>query len=72
MFPLGPVFDGVGLNVTAVSSATTLDVGLVACPDQLPDLWSLAAGLQPALEELDGVRPPGRRAKTASSRTRHR
>jgi WS/DGAT/MGAT family acyltransferase len=69
IFPLGPIFDGVGLNITAVSSAHTLDIGLVACPDQLPDLWDLASGLRPALEELDGARrPPGGRARTSRAK----
>jgi len=57
IFPLGPIFDGVGLNITAVSCIETLDVGLVACPDRLPDLWNLACALGPALEELDVKRP---------------
>ena len=56
IFPLGPIFDGVGLNITAISCTNTLDVGLVACPDQLPDLWNLASGLAPALEELEAAR----------------
>ena len=72
IFPLGPIFDGVGLNITAVSSATMLDVGLVACPDQLPDLWDLASRLRPALEELDAARSGGRRARGPQTRTRHR
>ena len=72
IFPLGPVFDGVGLNITAVSSATTLDVGLVACPDQLPDLWNLASRLRPALEELDTAQSAGRRAKGPQTATRLR
>ena len=66
IFPLGPIFDGVGLNITAVSSADTLDIGLVACPDQLPDLWNLASGLRPALEELDAARRSRGGAKTSS------
>jgi len=56
IFPLGPIFDGVGLNITAISCIDRLDVGLVACPDQLPDLWNLASALEPALEELDAAR----------------
>jgi diacylglycerol O-acyltransferase len=63
IFPLGPIFDGVGLNITAVSSAARLDVGLVACPDQLPDLWNLASGLEPALEELEARRASRGRAR---------
>ena len=69
IFPLGPIFDGVGLNITAVSCIDTLDVGLVACPDQLPDLWNLASALGPALEELDAARSSRGDAKP-SSRTR--
>jgi len=53
IFPLGPIFDGVGLNITAVSCIDTLNIGLVSCPDQLPDLRSLASALGPALDELD-------------------
>jgi len=66
IFPLGPIFDGMGLNITAVSSADTLDVGLVACPDQLPDLWALAGELEPALTELDAVRSGRDRGKDPS------
>jgi len=66
IFPLGPIFDGVGLNITAVSSPDTLDIGLVACPDQLPDLWNLASGLRPALEELDAARRFRGGAKSSS------
>jgi len=66
IFPLGPIFDGVGLNITAISSTHTLDVGLVACPDQLPDLWDLASALRPALEELD-AKPPSHGAKRRST-----
>jgi len=57
IFPLGPIFDGVGLNVTAISCIDAVNVGLVACPDRLPDLWNLARALGPALEELDAKRP---------------
>ena len=72
IFPLGPIFDGVGLNITAVSSEDTLDIGLVACPDQLPDLWNLASGLRPALEELDAARPSRGGAKISSKAKRAR
>src|SRR4029079_13877045 len=59
-FPVGPIMDGAGLNMTVMSSLDQLDFGLQACPDVLPDVWSLAAGLQHALEELveaTGVQP---------------
>jgi diacylglycerol O-acyltransferase / wax synthase len=51
-FPVGPIMDGSGLNMTVMSYLDQLDFGLQACPDVLPDIWSLAEGLQFALDEL--------------------
>ena len=51
-FPVGPIMDGGGLNMTVMSYLDQLDFGLQACPDVLPDVWSLAEGLQHALDEL--------------------
>ncbi len=45
LHPLGPVYDGVGLNITVVSSAHTIDFGFVTCPDVISDIESLAAGV---------------------------
>ena len=59
-FPVGPIMDGGGLNMTVMSYLDQLDFGLQACPDVLPDIWSLAEGLQLALDELvaaTGVKP---------------
>jgi diacylglycerol O-acyltransferase / wax synthase len=52
MYPLGPIFHGAGLNVTVMSLNGTLDVGLISCPDLLPDLWELADEFAVAMEEL--------------------
>jgi WS/DGAT/MGAT family acyltransferase len=51
-YPLGPIFDGGGLNITVMSYLDQLDFGLVACSDLIPDVWSLADGLGAALDEL--------------------
>lgn len=51
-YPVGPIFDGAGLNMTVMSYQENLDFGLLACPDVLPDVWSLADGLTDALAEL--------------------
>ena len=48
----GPVFDGAGLNITVMSLNGNLDVGLVSCPQMLPELWEIADGLPAALTEL--------------------
>ncbi|OSC41838.1 wax ester/triacylglycerol synthase family O-acyltransferase [Mycobacterium decipiens] len=52
MYPLGPIFHGSGLNITVMSLHGTLDVGLVSCPDLLPDLWEMADEFAIGMEEL--------------------
>ena len=52
MYPLGPIFHGSGLNITVMSLTGTLDVGLISCPDLLPDLWDMADDFRVALDEL--------------------
>ncbi|OBI00705.1 WS/DGAT/MGAT family O-acyltransferase [Mycobacterium scrofulaceum] len=55
MYPLGPIFHGSGLNITAMSLQGKLDVGLLSCPDLLPDLWEMADEFAVAMEELLAV-----------------
>jgi len=52
MYPLGPIFHGSGLNITVMSLSGMLDVGLISCPDLLPDLWDMADDFLVALDEL--------------------
>lgn len=52
MYPLGPIFHGSGLNITVMSLNGTLDVGLISCPELLPDLWEMADDFAVAMEEL--------------------
>lgn len=56
MYPLGPIFHGSGLNITVMSLTGKLDVGLISCPELLPDLWSMADDFTVALEELLAAR----------------
>ena len=51
-YALGPIFDGVALNITAVSYRGVLGFGYVACPDRLDDLSVLADFQDDAFEEL--------------------
>ena len=60
MYPLGPLFHGCGLNVTAMSLNGKLNVGVISCPDLLPDLWQLADDFNVALEELLECEVPAR------------
>lgn len=52
MYPLGPLFHGSGLNITVLSLDGKLDVGLIACPELLPDLWELADDFGAGIKEL--------------------
>ncbi|KRE28607.1 diacylglycerol O-acyltransferase [Mycobacterium sp. Soil538] len=52
MYPLGPIFHGSGLNMTVMSLSGNLDVGIVSCPELLPDLWDMADDFDVALAEL--------------------
>jgi diacylglycerol O-acyltransferase len=52
MYPLGPIFHGSGLNITVMSLNGKLDVGLIACPELVPDLWELADDFSVGMEEL--------------------
>jgi hypothetical protein len=52
LYPLGPVFHGAGLNVTVLSNAGKVHVGLIGARELVKDLWPLADALPEALEEL--------------------
>lgn len=52
MYPLGPIFHGSGLNMTVMSLSGNLDVGIVSCPELVPDLWDMADAFDVALQEL--------------------
>ncbi len=52
MYPLGPIFHGSGLNITVMSLNGALNVGIVSCPELLPDLWDMADDFEAALNEL--------------------
>jgi diacylglycerol O-acyltransferase len=52
IFSMGPILEGIGLNVTVWSYLGRMNFGLVACREAMPDLWDVTDGLQSALEEL--------------------
>jgi diacylglycerol O-acyltransferase / wax synthase len=56
-YPLGPIYDGGGLNITVMSYLDNLDFGIVACPELVDDVWHLAEGLEFALDELLALVP---------------
>jgi diacylglycerol O-acyltransferase len=52
MYPLGPIIEGVGVNVTVFSYAGTMYFGINGCWDLVPDVGVLAMGLRDALDAL--------------------
>ena len=71
--PLGPIFDGAGLNLTVISYLDSIDFGFLACRELLPDLEVLAAAVPKAMAELvalvDAIGAP---TPAAPSTTRRR
>jgi diacylglycerol O-acyltransferase / wax synthase len=51
-YPVSVVTDGFGLNVTALATEHTHDVGLTACRELVPDLHELAGAVPDGLDEL--------------------
>ncbi|WP_328614804.1 wax ester/triacylglycerol synthase family O-acyltransferase [Amycolatopsis sp. NBC_00355] len=52
LYPLGPVFHGAGLNVTVLSNAGKVHVGLIGARELVKDLWPLADALPDAMAGL--------------------
>jgi WS/DGAT/MGAT family acyltransferase len=54
-YPMGPVFEGAGLNITVFSYMGSVDFGFNAAANAVPDIWELASCVKPAFEELANV-----------------
>jgi WS/DGAT/MGAT family acyltransferase len=52
LYPMGPIVDGVALNLTVMSYLDRLYVGLVACREAVPDLDDLAGAVDDSFAEL--------------------
>jgi WS/DGAT/MGAT family acyltransferase len=57
MFPMGPLIEGMGLNITVVSYLDLVSFGFLACPDLLPDIEQLAGYVDDAVTELEKAAP---------------
>ena len=54
-YPLAPLCEGANLNVTAVSYRDKFAIGLVACPDNVEDVESVAHSIEAVVAELKTV-----------------
>ena len=52
-YPIGPLIDGGGLNITAMSYLDHIDFGYVVCPEIVEDPWRLADATSAAFIELE-------------------
>ena len=51
-YPVSTIIDGQGLNITVQSYRDTLDLGLVACRELVPDVWDLAEYIVDDLSQI--------------------
>ncbi|MBA3304200.1 MAG: DUF1298 domain-containing protein, partial [Acidimicrobiia bacterium] len=51
-YPMGPLAEGQGLNMTVMSYMGVIHFGLVACSETVPEVQAMANHLDDALEEL--------------------
>ena len=51
-YPMGPVFEGAGLNITVLSYQGSIDFGFNAAANTVRDIWELADCVEPAFNEL--------------------
>jgi len=54
-YPMGPLLDGGGLNITAMSYLDHIDFGYVVCPEIVEDPWQLADATSAAFVELENA-----------------
>ncbi|MGI9295637.1 MAG: WS/DGAT/MGAT family O-acyltransferase [Pseudomonadales bacterium] len=52
LYSVGPLTEGIGLNLTVWSYAGNMNFGLIACKKAVPDLYKIADYISEALQEL--------------------
>jgi hypothetical protein len=52
LYPMGPVVEGVGLNLTVMSYQDQIDVGLLTASALVPEAAAIVDHLLPAFEDL--------------------
>ena len=67
LYPFGPLVEGTGLNVTAVSHLDEMNIALVACPELAPDAGEIAVGIVEGVEVL--LAAAEREARSSSGRS---
>jgi diacylglycerol O-acyltransferase len=55
IYPMGPLGEGVGVNITVLSNRDSIDIGVIACRETVPDVWDIAEGIDEAIARLKAV-----------------
>ncbi len=51
-YPMGPIIEGAGLNITVFSYMNSIDISFLVCDELTPDVWDLADEVPAAFDEL--------------------
>src|SRR3954471_1939737 len=68
-YPVSVITDGMGLNITVMSYCGSLDFGIVADREQMPDVGLLMGWLRESLDELMPAERPAPAEKPSRART---
>ena len=78
VYPFGPLIEGSGLNITVLSNMGNMDIGVISCPDVVPDPGEVSTGIvegievlrRAAVDELEARSPTATRPSPSASRRR--
>jgi len=52
IYPMGPLLPGAGVNITILSNMGSVDMGIIADRETVPEVWRIAEGLEEGVEVL--------------------
>ena len=55
IYPMGPLGEGIGVNITVLSNRDSIDVGVIACRETVPDVWDIAEGIDEGITKLKAL-----------------
>ncbi len=67
-YPLGPVLEGAGINISVLSYAGSVDIGLITCPRAVAEPAEIARGFERSVQDMlaSAQRLVSRRGRLAS------
>ncbi len=52
IYPMGPLLPGAGVNITILSNRGSVDMGIIADRETVPEVWRIAEGLEDGVTVL--------------------